>query len=296
MGGSVRLVATGLATEVLYLDGVRLEYRLHRAGPHTVLVFHGGHMRAGIALGESVYHAANQTVFVPSRPGYGRSELASGPGPRQFADTIAGACHRLGITGNVTVVGVSAGGPFALAMAARHPELVRSVILVSAVGPLPWPDPLTRTTARFAFHPRVEAATWAATRNLLRLDPPAGLRAMLASLSTLPSGQVLAQLPRDHKVMLVRLFAALRSGQGFVNDLDVLTHPTNDADEVTQPALVVATRTDRSVPVEHAERLHGRLAGSQLVESTAPSHLLWFSPDRARIEEQIRAHLAETRQ
>lgn len=292
MGGPAQLVATGLATEVLDLDGARLEYRLHRAGPHTVLVFHGAHMRAGIALGEGVFHAAGHTVLVPSRPGYGASDLATGPGPAQFADTMAAACHRLGLGSSVTVVGISAGGPFALAMATRHPELVRSVILASAVGPLPWPDAATRAGIRVAFHPRVEAATWAATRGLLRLDPPAGLRAMTATMSTVPSRQVLERMPRDRKVMLVRLFAAMRAGQGFHNDLRTLAQPTGDVDRVSQPALVLATRTDRSVSFNHAEELAARLPAGRLLESSAESHLLWFSPDRERFEEQIRAHLA----
>jgi dipeptidyl aminopeptidase/acylaminoacyl peptidase len=48
-----------------------VEYRLEGDGPRTVVVFHGGHMRAGLALGENVFADAGCAVLAPSRPGYG---------------------------------------------------------------------------------------------------------------------------------------------------------------------------------------------------------------------------------
>ncbi|MQB01815.1 MAG: alpha/beta hydrolase, partial [Actinobacteria bacterium] len=48
-----------------------VEYRLEQRGEATALIFHGGHMRAGLALGEEVFQTAGCTMLVPSRPGYG---------------------------------------------------------------------------------------------------------------------------------------------------------------------------------------------------------------------------------
>jgi hypothetical protein len=41
-----------------------------------VVIFHGGHVQAGLALGEEVVAEAGYTPLVPSRPGYGRTPLS----------------------------------------------------------------------------------------------------------------------------------------------------------------------------------------------------------------------------
>ena len=67
-------------TTVAHLPVGQVEYRLERRGPTVVLIFHGGHTRAGLALGEGVFAQAGSTVLAPSRPGYGARR--SRPRPR----------------------------------------------------------------------------------------------------------------------------------------------------------------------------------------------------------------------
>ena len=56
--------------------------------------------------------------------------------------------------------------------------------------------------------------------------------------------------------MLLALFAQMRSGRGFLNDL----RPTPDVTaQIDQPALVIATRTDGGVPFAHAQSLAGTI-------------------------------------
>lgn len=117
------------ATGVVELAQGKVEYRLRRRGRATVIVFYGGHMRAGLALGEEVFTDAGYSVLVPSRPGYGRTPLSTGRSAAGFADVAAALCGRLGITRVTAVVGVSGGGPTAVAMAARHPETVERLVL-----------------------------------------------------------------------------------------------------------------------------------------------------------------------
>ncbi|MDO0909854.1 alpha/beta hydrolase [Streptomyces sp. DT2A-34] len=112
-----------------------MEFRPDRRGPGTV-VFHGGHTRAGLSLGEDVYAEAGCSVLVPSRPGYGRTPVSTGGSAPAFADATAALCEHLGITGVAAAVGVSGGGPTAVARAARHPTLVKRLIPQSAAGPL----------------------------------------------------------------------------------------------------------------------------------------------------------------
>ena len=279
----VRLARVGAQT---------VEYRMHGDGPGTVLVFHGGHMRAQLALGEDVFTDAGLRVLIPSRPGYGRTPL-TGPSMAaatvaDFTDTIARLCRDLGVDQVAAVIGISAGGRTALTMAARHPGLVQRVILQSPVGFLPWPDRRTRLGGRLLFHPAVEAVTWALVRTAIRFAPAPTLRLLTRDLSLLPAGQVLAQLSAADRATLTRLYASMRSGRGFVTDMLPVADCTA---HISQPALIIATRNDRSVPFAHAQSLTAALPQAELVASRADSHMIWFAPDYPAIAAQIRAFL-----
>jgi len=266
-----------------------VEYRLDGEGQQVVVVFHGGHMRAGLPLGEEVFTTSGYRVLIPSRPGYGRTPLATGITPAAFADVTADLCHTLGIERVAAVVGISAGGRTALTMAVRHPHLVERVILQSAVAFLPWPDRRTRLGGRLVFNASAEAATWAAVRLLMRTAPQAGLRLLLRDLSALPVRHVMAALSEHDQAELIALFTLMRSGAGFVNDM--LAVP-DCADQVTQPALIIASRTDRSVPFTHAQSLAATIPKAELLESRADGHLIWFASDYPAIAQRIKDFLA----
>ncbi|WP_433549006.1 alpha/beta fold hydrolase [Streptomyces sp. CA-294286] len=277
------------ATRVAELASGPVEYRLDRRnGPAAVVLLHGGHLRAGLPCGEEVFAAAGCTVLAPSRPGYGRTPVSTGTSPAGFAGAVSELCAHLGIRRVDAVAGVSAGGPTAVALAALHPALVRKVLLLSAVGPLPWPSPGTRLGARLLFAPATEAYCWSGVGGLLRRAPDAGLRTMLRSLTTLPVREALAELSAQERSELVALFCRMRSGRGFGNDLRAGPDLTS---RVTQPALVVASRRDGSVPYAHATTLAARLRGAQLWESPAGSHLVWCGAGREELAERIGAFL-----
>jgi pimeloyl-ACP methyl ester carboxylesterase len=181
-------------TAVARLAHGQVEYRLEQRGDAVVLVFHGGHVRAGLALGENVFAAAGCTVLAPSRPGYGRTPLSTGRSVQAYSDVVRALCAHLGINRVAAVVGVSGGGPTAATMAARHADLVERLILISAVGWLPYPDPWTRLGSHLAFNVVTEHLTWAGMHALARLAPDVCLRLMLKSLSTRPASEVVAAL------------------------------------------------------------------------------------------------------
>jgi len=292
---SSRMFATSQTeqpTRLAHLNGRPVEYRLEQRGGPTVVVLHGGHMRAGMALGEDVFTDAGYSVLAPSRPGYGRTPLTTGTSASGFADVTAALCEHLGIAKAAAVVGISAAGPTAVAMAARHPELVERLILQSAVGPLAWPELRTRMAAHVAFGV-TEKASWGAVRALLRAAPDAGLRMLLGGLSTKPPREVVAALGAEDRASLIALFTAMRSGRGFLNDLNPAPDTTGD---VSQPTLVIATRNDGSVPFAHARALSDAIAHATLLESRADSHFVWLGPDWPTIAGAIRECLALERQ
>lgn len=282
------MTGVGRPTTVVQLEAGPVEYRLEERGCATVVVFHGGHMRAGLALGEEVFVEAGYRLLVPSRPGNGRTPLSTATTVTGFADVTRVLCDHLGISKVAAVVGISGGGPTAVTMAARHPDLVARLILQSAVGRLAWPDRRTRVGAHAVFAATTERATWAAVRTLMHLAPDAGLRMLLSDLSTLPVRDVMAVLSTEDRTRLIALFSHMRSGSGFVNDL----RPTPDVTaDVGQPTVVIATRKDGAVPFAHAQSLTAAIRRAELIESRADSHFIWLGHDWPAIAEKIRAFL-----
>lgn len=281
-------------TTVIELPQGPVEFRWEQRGPRTVLMVHGGHMRASLPLGEEVFARAGYSILAPSRPGYGRTPLHVGPGPVKFADVVAGLCHELGIRRLAAVVGQSAGGPTAVMLASCHRDLVERLILQSAVGLLPWPDRRTRLGGGVLFIPRTERAVWAITHILVRRTPRLALRLLLRELTSRPAGTFVAGLAPEHRALLLGLFARMRSGAGFAADLRHLAGGTGPAPRVTQPTLVIASPDDGAVPFAHAQALAAAIPGAQLITSRAPSHFIWLGEDYPDIELSITRFLRGT--
>jgi pimeloyl-ACP methyl ester carboxylesterase len=281
-------------TEVADLSRGVVEYRLQRRGPQTVLMMHGGHMRASLPLGEEVFADAGYTVLAPSRPGYGRTPLTTGTSLEGFAEVVTELCDYLGIGSVTAVVGQSAGGPSAVTMAARYPALVERLILQSAVGPLAWPDRRTRLGGRVVFSRRTEQLTWALIHMLVRRAPTVGLRLLLRDLSVQPGGPALAALAEPHRALTAALFERMRSGSGFSADLRNFTGTTGYRETaacVGQDALVIASPTDGAVPFTHAKALADALPNARLITSQACGHFIWFSDDYPAIAATITSFL-----
>ncbi len=202
--------------------------------------------------------------------------LAAGPGPAEFAATTATLCSHLGLKRLLAVVGVSAGGPTAVAMAraAAGAGPLRGVALGPLLAAVPQRG-ATRMVAQVAFDPRLEAGSWAVTQRLMRRAPEAGLRLMMGSLSTLPARQVVEDLAPHERLVLVDAFAGMRSGAGFLADVRHSVDPALER-QVTQPTLVVASRADGQVSWDHAEELSRNIPQSTNWASPSLSHLLWF--------------------
>ncbi|MCX5051991.1 alpha/beta hydrolase [Streptomyces sp. NBC_00201] len=289
-----RPAAGELPTQLAELGNGVVEFRLEPGGPRTVVVFYGGHMRAGLALGEQMWADADCSLLVPSRPGYGRTPVTTGGTASDFADVTAELCAHLGITEVTAVVGISGGGPTAVAMAARHPALGQRLILESAVGPMPWPDRRTNLGARAVFAPWTEGMSWAVVHALVRYAPDVALRLLLRDLTTLSVREVVARLRPEQREELLILFSRMRSGRGFLNDIADLTAGPDLRlllAEVAQPSLVIASRQDRAVPFAHAQELTAALGRAVLVESRADSHLVWFADDWPAIASRVRDFL-----
>lgn len=124
-------------------DGRRLCYAEYGSpGGTPVLYCHGfpSSRREALLLEPAASRIGLRLIAV-DRPGYGRSDYQSDRTIPSWADDCRALFDALGLE-RVGVVGVSGGGPFALACAARIPERLSGCTLVCALGPVYLPDVL----------------------------------------------------------------------------------------------------------------------------------------------------------
>lgn len=79
--------------------------------------------------------AAGVRLLAADRPGCGQSDPDPVSSLSSVADDLAAACAALGV-GRAAVLAWSGGAPFAVAMAARHPELVTGVGIAAGLVPI----------------------------------------------------------------------------------------------------------------------------------------------------------------
>lgn len=109
------------------------------AGP-VVFFLHGcPDSRLAARTGDAAARRTGVRLVAVNRPGYGRSDPDESGHVSVAADTIAVA-DLLGID-RFAVLGMSVGGPYAIACAARHPDRVKALGVVAAPAIAPEMDP-----------------------------------------------------------------------------------------------------------------------------------------------------------
>ena len=250
------------------------------------LVLHGGHGSCFDPFGLEEVRRAGMMAVVPSRPGYGRTDIAVGRTPAAAADTFVAMMRRLDLS-TYSVLGISAGGPTALSLAARHPDVVDRLVLESAVADV-WlrPNSAKYRMARVLFHPRWENKTWRGYRALARLAPGLAIRSLVPSLSTRRSKEVLAELDESDCLCIIDMISRQRSGRGFVQDLEAQV-PTFELERITAPTLVVHSIHDGAVSISHARRAGRIIDHAQLVELDTWGHLIWLGSTANQIVDDV---------
>jgi class 3 adenylate cyclase/pimeloyl-ACP methyl ester carboxylesterase len=265
-------------------DGVRIAYATTGSGPAVVHV---------IGWFTDVERGFTSPAYIPPWMRRARARLdvrydgrGTGLSDRGVADFSLDARVRdleavvdaLGLE-RFALFAISAGGPTAIAYAARHPERVTRIAFLASFAD---------GQAVLADRPAWDAIEGFMRRGWASPDGPAGLR-MLVSL-LIPAGTstqqgVLAELlgnattGRDAAAFL----AALRQSRA----QPLLT-------QIRVPVLVVHASGDLAVPVEHARRLAAAVPGARLVVVDSKNHASPpGDPAWARAYEELDAFFAE---
>lgn len=274
-------------TRTVSTDAGPVEVMLVPGDRPPVLFFPGGHCTGRSDCGWGLYSESGHAVVSFSRPGYGATRVGR-LGAAEFAPLVRQACRQLDITTVAAAVGVSFGGMQAVHVAA-DPELAVPRLVLHSCAPsrLPYPD--TRAEAiggPVLFSPLLQGLVWQVIRRMIRSD--AGLRRVMARLSTIPIGDWWPQLSCDDREVARTVFRSMRSDSGFVNDLRQgrARHFAERRDALASvrcPTLVTGSPHDRGVRFAHAEDLADAIPGATLVALDSPSHLFWLGPGRDRL-------------
>lgn len=250
-------------------------------GP-AFLALHGGMggYDQSLILAEALLgKAPGCRVIALSRPGYLGTPRSSGNSSAEDqADLFAALLDTLGIEKTI-VAAVSAGGPSAIAFAARHPARCAGLILVStASGRFDVPDYVLRRLRWFGWLIRVPGLlsllAWMRGRQpeqaaARAIGDPALVR---KTLDHPEAGPLLTQLLRSTFDRLAdRMPGTLAETLGFA------TLPPLPFAEVTAPTLVIHGDADKVVPFSHGERSAREIAGAAFHVVQGGGHTCLFT-------------------
>lgn len=259
-----------------------------RGDGDPILVLHGGHSNCHEEFGYQPLLARGFSLITPSRPGYGRTPLGTNGPAQATAQLMIGLLDHLRLDA-VHLMGISAGGPTALALAAHFPGRTKKLVLESAVTQV-WltPEDEAYRRAQRIFHPRLQAVSWALLRTLATLAPQTVTRMMFQELSSAPYR---AETITPGQVKEIRrMIRRQSSGAGFLNDLEQRVEPAS-LEQIQAPTLILHSRNDHSVPVEHADHADKLIGDTTLhLLDNEWGHLIWL--DRLdEVTEQVASFL-----
>lgn len=265
----------------------KVEYSLLGQGK-PILFIHGGHVNCRETIFFKGLDSTKYCFITPSRPGYGNTPLTDiNKTPKGTADLFIALLEELNFKKSI-VIGISAGGLTALEVAANYPNHIESLILISALTKKWFADPdKMYKGGKVIFAPKLEAFTWLFYRLFFRLFPKIMARTMFKALSKhRPIDFTAGELQE-----LKQLTLQMRSGSGFINDLD-----QNIDQEILSgidcPTLILHSENDNSVDISHAQNAKARIRNSKLViVKNHWGHLLWLGTAYERILSEMKKHI-----
>jgi pimeloyl-ACP methyl ester carboxylesterase len=216
--------------------------------------------------------------IAPSRPGVGGSDPHPGRTILDFADDVAALADRLGIE-RFSVLGVSAGGPYALAIAHRLGARVERVALCSALSPFCDPHKAPGLQRRIGLPLGALAAVPELARRLgdallpVLTEHPRLITGVIAAHAA-PSERARLASSQERAAASTSFLDATCGGVGGLID-DFLTYAHGwgfDPGEVGTEVQLWHGASDPLVPVEHALQLAAALKNCRVFVDPDEGH------------------------
>jgi pimeloyl-ACP methyl ester carboxylesterase len=274
----------GEAPTVRLADGRKLAYAVYGDPDGTpILFFHGTQSsRLERHPDESIARRRAARVIVVDRPGHGLSDFQPERRLLDWPNDVVELADGLGLD-RFAVMGMSAGGPYALACAYAIPDRLTTVTVIAGAGPLAVPEVAKHLPSQLkAAFGMARRAPWmvnamlSAQRRRALADPAKAVAASIGQMSA--SDQSVAARPEISAILPAIMAEAYRTGhQGAAWELTVLARPWGfEAQDISKPVTLWQGEDDRNVPVEW-----GRYFAANLPNCTAhflpgEGHLLIF--------------------
>lgn len=263
-------------------DGRLVGYRVYGVPTgRPVYFFHGfpgSRVQASLVHGQAL--AAGIALAAFDRPGFGLSDPARAPTVDSIASDVFALSEALGHR-RFAVLGVSCGGPHALATARLIPQRVAAVGLLAGIGPMDQPQlrdgqlPLLRAMFRLArWQPWLISPLLALDRIMFRSNPERAVMA-LASMLTPPDRRLVEESAPVRAAFAASLAEAYRRGiAGAMQEAQrIARFSVADLEGVQAPVHIFQSGQDRNVPPAMGRFMADRIATSTYHDCPDEGHL-----------------------
>ncbi|WP_142829685.1 alpha/beta fold hydrolase [Planococcus soli] len=272
--------------ETFSWEGMSIEYSVVGKG-EPIFVMHGGHSNCHEEMGYKGLVDNGFSIITPSRAGYGGTSKEVGKSLSTACECYCGLMRHLNIE-KVHLLAISAGGPSGIYFAAHYPKLVKTLTLQSAVTKR-WIQPKDKEyiAAKIIFQPFSEKVTWTFISALGNRFPQFVFRQMFSSFSNLIYSEAKDKIADSDIEALQKMNNRQRSGSGFMVDLTHIKELTiTDLQTVTCPTLIMHSKHDAAVSLEHPYHAHQHIPLSELCLLESWGHLIWLGNTANKSEEK----------
>ncbi|MEL6554296.1 MAG: alpha/beta hydrolase [Cyanobacteria bacterium J06621_11] len=244
---------------------------------HPVLYFHGGGTSRlePLLLGDETFIRLGLRLIAPDRPGIGRSDFQPNRGFSDWTKDIVFLADALGL-GKFSVLGISSGGGYVAACAAKIPDRLQSAVIVSGAWEFTTADLLEHKRwglILIRYLPWLYRASMKLTQRSLNSPPDKLFKTLKKKLPAVDYA-VLKSLGRIEK-SCEALNEGLRSGtRGTAYDLQLYFREWDfGLDEIRMPLTLFYGEEDKNVPLELVKRTAATLPTATLVMYPNEGHI-----------------------
>ena len=243
----------------------------------AIVMLHGAAADKTSWTGFAKFLYSKTPLVIPDLPGHGKSvaDINLCYSINAQAKRLKEFLSALGIK-RVHLIGNSMGGAIATHLAATSPDLVASLVLISAAGFEASPSWLRQHVAQTGVNPMLELSDASGYRGMMRIG--------MVAPPYLP-GIILSALAR----VFVRRKAI---NQKIVDDFMPDLNQTEGLSKIVAPALIIWGADDKVEHVDNAEFLHQRLANSRVIVMEGIGHVPMVE-DPKRVADACRTFFAD---
>ena len=235
---------------IIRVNGAALYYEEHGTGSETIVYAHGLLWSCRMFDAQVAQFKEHYRCVAFDFRGQGQSEVTrSGYDMESLYEDAIALIEQLGCA-PCHFLGLSMGGFIGLRLAARHPELLRSLILLETTAD-PEPSEHVAKYKQLTF-----VARWFGLGLVVdRVMPVMFGRTFLGDpVRALERREWRQRMSGNHRLGITRATTGVITRQGIESEIDRIQVPT----------LILVGDEDVAVPPVHSQRLHEHIAGSRL--------------------------------